>query len=136
MKHYKSWARYGCLTVVLATMIGCGSKAYEGQQRAEVSGAISLNGSPVQQGSINLSPIGHEGRSASASIEAGKYLITEDQGPNMGKYRVEIYAFEPKQGTSADSDAGMPQVAPREFNVESTLELEVDSEKVAKDFTL
>ncbi|MCA9223627.1 MAG: hypothetical protein KDA71_25115, partial [Planctomycetales bacterium] len=104
--------------------------------RSEVSGAVSLNGSPVQQGSIDLSPIGHEGRAAIAPIEGGKYLITEDQGPNQGKYRVEIYAFEAKDGADQDADAGMPQVAPKEFNVESTLELEVDSEKVTKDFAL
>lgn len=122
---------------LLLLAVGCGGASYEGESRSEVSGSVSYNGAPVQQGTINLTPIGHAGRSASASIEAGKYLIAEDQGPNLGKYRVEIFVFEPpKNAPAEDADVGMVQVAPKEFNEESTVELEVDGRKVQKDFTL
>ena len=122
--------------VVLAT--GCGSgPGYEGEPRTEVSGSVTFKGLPVQQGTISLAPIGHSGRAASASIEAGKFLIAEEQGPNLGKYRVEIYVFQPpKNAAPEDADAGMEQVAPKEFNTESNVELEVDSAKVVKDFSL
>lgn len=125
------------LIVTLTTMLGCSAAKYDGPPRSEVSGSVTFKGSPVQQGSINLTPVGHEGRQASASIEGGKYLIPEEQGPNQGKYRVELYVFEPPKNAPAEgSDAGMAQVAPAEFNKNSKVELDVDSQKVSKDFSL
>lgn len=125
------------LIVTLATLLGCSAPKYDGPPRAEVSGSVTFKGSPVEQGSINLSPVGHDGRQASASIEGGKYLIPEEQGPNLGKYRVELYVFQPPANAPPEgSDAGMAQVAPPEFNRNSKVELEVDSGKVTKDFSL
>lgn len=125
------------LIVTLATMLGCSGANYDGPPRSEVSGSVTFKGAPVAQGSINLSPIGHEGRQASASIEGGKYLIPEEQGPNSGKYRVEIYVFQPpKNAPPEGSDAGMAQVAPAEFNRDSKVEMDVDGAKVTKDFDL
>lgn len=125
------------LIVTLTTLLGCSASKYEGPPRAEVSGSVTFKGSPVDQGSINLTPVGHDGRQASATIEGGKYVIPEDQGPNLGKYRVELYVFQPPKNAPAEgADVGMAQVAPAEFNKNSKVELEVDSEKVTKDFSL
>ncbi|MFN3151588.1 hypothetical protein [Bremerella sp.] len=125
------------LIVALTTLLGCSAAKYDGPPRAEVSGSVTFKGAPVEQGSINLTPIDHDGRQASASIEGGKYLIPEEQGPNLGKYRVELYVFQPpKNAPPEGSDAGMAQVAPPEFNKNSKVEFDVDSGKVTKDFSL
>lgn len=121
----------------LAALSGCTQSKYDGPQRAEVTGSVTYKGSPVAQGSINLIPLDQEGRSVGASIEGGKYTIPEEDGPNMGRYRVELYVFEPpKNAPKEGSDAGMSQVAPPEFNKNSKVEISIDSEKVTQDFEL
>lgn len=123
---------------------GCGP-GYEGEQRAEVSGSVKVDGESVEEGSLNLIPIGHDGRAASVPIENGAFLIPEKDGPNLGKYRVEIYAFK-YIGPAADVtneeldseliERNTRQILPSEFNQESTLEIDIDSAKFQKDFDL
>lgn len=118
--------------------IGCKSRGYEGPQRAKVSGTVTFNGAPVQQGSLNLLPLGGDAsRPSGAAIEAGKYLITEDQGPTFGKYKVEFFIFEPPKKAAAEGvDAGMVQVAPPKLNKDSTIEIDIQSAEVEQNFDL
>jgi hypothetical protein len=98
---------------------------------------VTFGGAPVENGTINFAPIAHTGRQASGVIAGGKYLIPEAQGPNEGKYRAEIYVFQPPPNAPPEgSDAGMVQVAPEKFNQKSELQLDVSGKKVEKNFDL
>ena len=55
-----------------------------------VQGKVILDGEPVDGGVIQFVPNGGTLRKASAAITAGQYAIAEAQGPNPGKYRVEV----------------------------------------------
>lgn len=86
------WA--GGLAIVMGASLllltGCGGGAgYEGEERAAVSGTVSFDGKPLPYGTVTFVAIG-AGRRASGMIQDGKYSIPEAQGPNLGKYRVEI----------------------------------------------
>lgn len=80
---------------------------------------------------------------ASGAIENGVYKIDEANGPTLGKYKVEIYASllppEIAARTDLDDDARsryIKQVIPPRYNQQSTLEIDIDSEKVQKNFEL
>jgi expansin (peptidoglycan-binding protein) len=57
------------LCLALAVLMGCNSKT-------SVSGDVTYNGSPVENGYMSFSPIG-KGRSIAAPIASGKYSIPE-----------------------------------------------------------
>jgi hypothetical protein len=126
--------------VLLCVFAGCGGQA-DGN-RALVTGRVTLNGSPIGEGAVNLIPISGEGIRTGGPISNGVYEIPQERGPAPGKYRVEIYGFEPIGGAAAgesgdaDAQSATRQVVPPQFNTESTLELDVDSAKVEKDFEL
>ena len=59
-----------------------------------VTGEVSLNGEPLESGSIRFVPLDpHLGPDAGAMIEDGQYKI--DKGLRVGKYRVEIRCPKP-----------------------------------------
>ena len=122
------------LILALFTASGCGPS---GPTRAEVSGVVSLNGTPVSEGSINFFPTdGNTGPEAGGAIREGKYHIPRAQGPVIGKNRIELRSFQ-KSGRKIQ-DPTAPQgtlteeitnVFPAEFNKESTLVREVQKGK-------
>ncbi len=84
---------------------GCGGGVeYEGDERAAVSGTVTLDGNPLPFGTITLVPVG-QGRRASGVIDEGNYSIPEEQGPNLGEYKVEILGFpKPAEGEGEDEE--------------------------------
>lgn len=114
--------------------VGCGPA---GPTRAEVSGVVSLNGTPVSEGSINFFPTdGNSGPEAGGAIRDGRYHIPRAQGPVIGKNRVELRSFQ-KSGRRIQDPTAPPgtlteeitNVFPAEFNQESTLVREVQKGK-------
>ena len=94
-----------------------------------VSGTVTLNGEPLEEGQILFTPL-QAGQAANAEIKAGRYEIPENRGPSPGKYRVEIRAYEDTGQTERDEVTGSaepilkPIVPPRD-NRDSELEAEV-----------
>ncbi len=118
---------------------GCGG----GDGSATVKGQVTFDGTPIKDGAINLIPIDSDLRRVGGSISDGAYELTGVQsGPMPGKYRVEIYAFEPIAAPSgaeegdAEADSATRQVLPPKFNAESDMELDVNASLVEKDFAL
>jgi hypothetical protein len=121
-----------CLVVSVVWLgSGCGGDPLS---RQAVSGTVSLNGTPVERGSINFHPVEQATTSAGAVIEAGKYQIPRDLGLPPGKYRVVINAPKPGTGGDVPSD-GMPgepvavaeEMIPPEWNVNSDQFIEVQT---------
>lgn len=124
------------VVVALIALSGCGGSGYEGPPRAEVSGAVTFDGTPIVEGSINLVPVG-QGRQVGVSIIDGAYTIPEIDGPTFGKYKVEITGFEfEKVAEDSEEEGRSTQVVPSKYNTDTTLELDISEAKVEKDFTL
>jgi hypothetical protein len=51
--------------------------------RYPVSGTVTYNGEPLQQGTINFAPVDGSGRAAGGTISAGRYSLTTHD-PNVG----------------------------------------------------
>jgi hypothetical protein len=134
---------------------GCGGPEYEGDPRAAVSGTVTFDGTPVVHGTVNFVPTG-EGRPASGGIADGKYLITEERGPNLGTYKVEILGYASADaGSEAEDDEDMAgeggdeedevegqptgpsgQIIPAKYNTQTTLEVEITAGDNEHNFTL
>lgn len=79
------------LAVVLAP--GCGGE--DGPPRFPITGQVTLDGKPLQTGTIAFHP-GGEGNAASADVTDGTFAINRSNGLVAGKYKVEIVSV---QGT-------------------------------------
>ena len=115
----------------LGMIWGCGVGDPLG--RRPVSGTVTLDGAPLQEGSISFQPTGGGTTSSGAVIAQGKYTIPQDKGLPPGKYRVVINAVKPGTGTALAHGAmpgdeeGPPaeELIPPEWNTESQQFVEV-----------
>jgi hypothetical protein len=115
---------------VLTLLVGCGQG--DGKHNA-ISGQVTLDGKPLEQGSILFTMIDGSNRTAAGGvIEKGRYQLTSTNGPGLGSNRVEIHALR-KTGRTvpkpfpANHEMIEEQVEaiPLRFNSQSTLTFEV-----------
>ena len=145
------------LVIGLCLTSGCGGgAAYEGPERAAVKGSVTFDGSPLAYGTLTFVPAGGEGRRASGLVTDGSYSIVEGQGPNVGKYKVEILGYEKAPATGGEEgeegevseqessddeeqtegESVGAQILPEKYNVATELEVEITSGENTHDFTL
>lgn len=107
------------LTLLVLVSAGCGKSNPLGRQA--VTGTISLNGQPLEHGTIEFSPQG-EGTASGAVIENGSFSIPADKGLPPGDYLVRISAAD-EEGEPVDmpgeSTKIAPELIPPEYNSES-----------------
>ena len=124
------------LALAAALFLGC-----SGDDRRAVSGEVSLDGEPVNGGSIVFLPSGGEGSKGAAEIVDGKYAIPRAQGLPPGNYRVEIHWSKPTGKQIPSGDPGMTmeervEVIPAKYNSASTLTVAITSDENKRDFKL
>lgn len=135
--------RLVCLLAALLTLAaaGCGPA---GPERAEVSGIVTYNGQPVEQGAISFFPApGVIGPEAGGEIKDGKYFIPRKNGPVVGQNRVELRSFQKTNKKMQDPNAkpgtlmdGIENIFPDEYGRQSTLVREVKRGKNVIEFQI
>ena len=83
----------------LLVCVGCGS------DQVVVEGTVNYNGQPVEEGTIVFGTADGRGGSASAPIEAGKYMLSADATTITGEKIVRIKAM---RKTGRQIEAGPP----------------------------
>ena len=128
------------LLTLASCLFGCGGDT----GRASVSGTVTLDGEPVENGAITfVAMTGPEGPTG-ANIVDGYYQIRKTQGPVAGRFRVEIRWPKPtgKKIPVMDGipDSGMrdelAEAIPAKYNQTSVLEIEIQNGKNLRDFEL
>jgi hypothetical protein len=118
------------LAMLLLFFAGCGSRS----DRLAVSGAVTLDGAPLDVGSIRLTSTGNGKLFASgAMIQNGKFHVPQEKGLPPGTYRVEISspdtAVAPVVYKGAPGEPALPPTAPErippEYNSNSKQTIEV-----------
>lgn len=130
--------------LVLLGLVGCGGRGGDSLPRQPVEGVVTLDGAPVEKGTIQFMPTPGTAHAtlASAMIKDGKYSIPKDRGPVPGGYRVIISAPDPKAPAVIDEDPGgeapppLPDLIPSQYNASSTLNAEIKAGPNVHDFTL
>jgi len=129
----------GCRSIVaplvvagLVVMTGCGRTT----DRLAVSGRVTLDGVPLDRGSIRLSSTDSQHLMASgAMIRDGQYNIPEEKGLRPGTYRVQITSPDlnapPVMAPATESGPSYPvppERIPPEYNVDSKQTIEVTAD--------
>ena len=124
--HIFTATRFLICTIILATSFGCG-----GNRRIAIEGTVSLDDKPLEQGSIEFSPLpGTMGPIAGGDIVSGRFAIPASGGPLAGKFTVRIKStgltgrkiFDPRRNKMVDE---FMQRLPARYNSESQLQAEV-----------
>ena len=94
-----------CLCVFVAFLplvAGCGDG------RLGVSGSVTVNGQPMESGTINFRPTGDtKGNSAGGGIVDGKYEVRSEKGLKPGTYKVTIQGYRKTGRKIRDPQIGM-----------------------------
>ncbi len=78
-----------------ACVCGCGPS---GPERVAVTGTVTYQGKPIEQGSIRFVPTGEtKGPATGTTIKQGKYEASAKGGVLVGTQRVEITAVAPRK---------------------------------------
>lgn len=132
--------RHVLAIVVTIAISGCGGSDGNELPRAAVSGSVTLNGKPLQEGVIRFVPIeGTSGPKTSVSITEGRFSADADQGPVVGKHRIEIqstddggYAMDDETVIQKLRESGIRRIdvvrIPPQYNSHSTLTETVSAE--------
>ncbi|QDS87288.1 hypothetical protein EC9_14660 [Rosistilla ulvae] len=124
---------------VLLFLVGCGPQNTLG--RLPVKGTVTLDGAPLESGSIQFESQASDTPLNSGSvIEAGKYEIPAEAGLLPGKFKVLISSSggtgetiaDPQMAMDAASAAPEANRVPAKYNVKTELEADVkaDTENV------
>ncbi|MDB5339877.1 MAG: hypothetical protein JWN70_5496 [Planctomycetaceae bacterium] len=110
------------------------------------SGEITLDGAPVEQGSITFFPdaANTSGSTAGAVIHQGKYTVPADKGLTPGLYQVKI-TWSRKTGKKVEASSPHPpgtmideesEAIPAKYNTASTLTADILAHDNTLDFDL
>lgn len=118
------------ITLGLVLWAGCNSKSPTG--RYTVSGAVTFQGKPLEQGTIEFAS--ESGGAASGTmITGGVYKVPERQGLRPGSYQVRIYSSDATAGPTPEFPGQATKVAkeriPAQYNSKSTLTAKVQEGK-------
>ena len=135
------FSAFGCFAamtmVVASSLVGCGGTP--GPALGQVSGTVTLDGSPLDQALVEFVP--EDGRPSFGTTGAnGKYVLqyTDDKsGAVIGKHHVKITKNQVSGEVAAPTKpAPKGDPVPAKYNTESTLEVEVKSGSNVHDFKL
>jgi hypothetical protein len=108
---------------LLGLLWGCGPD--NPLERKAISGTVTLNAAPLEQGSISFEPQQKGGVSSGAVIAKGYYQIEAVKGLPVGDYLVRIHSSKGGDAPASDAPPGpttkrsAPEVVPPEYNTNS-----------------
>jgi len=123
------WLRTGLLCVAGALIVGCGQSTGD---RVPLSGEVTLDGEPLDQGSIEFHPEGEGLVLTGGPIQDGRFEIPAKQGAKPGSYVVRIFSAAEGAPVNPDQPPGPEAVGqvseeriPPQYNTDSELEVVV-----------
>ena len=120
------------LAAALSFLSGCAERS--GPDRQPVSGNVTFEGEPLDQGTIQFTPTARTGIGSGAAIADGEYTVPQDKGLPPGEYRVMIFSAKLDAEASEMAVVGppgsselMPERIPPEYNALSKLTVQVQA---------
>lgn len=132
--------------LVLMVLAGCGGPV-DKLPRQAVSGSVTLDGKPLERGTISFQPVSELPTAAAVSVNGGQYSMARAEGLVPGAYRV-LISSTPPTVSQVDSKTSRPpppgqaspppkESLPEKYNASTTLTAEVkEAAKNTFDFPL
>lgn len=121
----------GMMVAASLLFTGCGPST----DRLEISGNVTLDGAPLDSGSIRFTSLGEKQIASGAMIEQGEYYIPQEKGLTPGPYHVEITSPDVNAppvmvpvGPGGRGVPTQPERIPPEWNADSTQRVEVSAD--------
>jgi hypothetical protein len=113
----------GCLALILFALAGCSSTSSDG----EVSGSVSVDGQPAENGAISFFPLDGRGPTGGCAITAGRYSVRLPVGAYRVEVRVSVKVGERKLYDTPDSPVQptFREILPAKYNIDSELKYDV-----------
>jgi hypothetical protein len=132
IKFPRGGARLGISIAAALVLGGCGARS----DRLEISGKVTLDGRPLDRGSIRFTSLGEQQAMATgAMIQNGAYFIPQEKGLLPGEYHLEIHAPDPdappirvSATPGGPSIPVQPDRIPPDYNVESNKKITVTAD--------
>lgn len=127
------------ISLFTATLVGCGTK--DPLQRQGATGIVTLDGTPVANGTITFEPLSPGGHSSGATVTEGAYKIPPERGLPPGEYLIRISAASHERSDTNEAGGDVPppakELIPTRYNARSDLKCTVEVGKPNKfDFEL
>jgi hypothetical protein len=123
------------LVVMLLFMIGCGS---DGPKTAEVSGVVTLDGTPLANATIIFTPVAAGRPSVAISDKEGKYTLMfkeEQPGAELGEHIVTITTGGETYDAD-DNESENPEKVPAKYNLDRSYKQTVEDQDNKIDLVL
>lgn len=114
------------LGATAAALTGCGRS---GPRLYDVSGTVTVNGKPLDQGTIAMDPADGKGDACGGEISGGRFRLRASTGPK----RVTICAYCMTDMKGPDGNPIRRQYLPNKYNLQSQLKADVSPDQ-ANDF--
>ncbi len=119
----------GALATLALALPGCGGDPDQ-LPVAKVSGTLSVDGKPVNKGTVFFTPLNKKGRPATGAVTDGKFTLStysENDGAVIGKHRVAVDVSE--EVPTKDGDTTSKSLVPKKVTSPDTsgIELEIPS---------
>ena len=116
------------MALLVLLVSGCGG---DRPPLGAVSGVVTLNGLPLAGACVVFEPVEPGRASMGWTDDKGEYrlvYIRDEEGAKVGSHNVRI--------TTANPEAGKPELLPAGYNVRTTLRRDVKAGRNEYDFTL
>lgn len=136
-----------CVAVALAC-VGCRSHVEHEWQTAAVSGMVTVDGKPLEHGTVRFVPTGKTlGPKTTLEVHDGMFTADADHGPSLGSHRVEIEYADDSELAHDDEAAlselkgkrlkrGAHPILPAVYNTQSRLTAMIEETMRPLDFPL
>lgn len=128
----RGWTCFLAALLVTA-LAGCGSG------KATVTGKVTLDGQPLEKGTISFEPVDGATSSAEGPIAAGAYSLEVPPGPKLVRISAtkvigqrQVYEGDPNSPVVDNVE----QMIPPQYNAASTLNVEIKGGSSQHDFAL
>lgn len=111
--------------MTIALLVGCGGKS------SQVSGVVTLDGKPLERGTVGFTPVGGGLRAAGVIQTDGSYVLStnRDAGLEAGEYAVTVVSREPGPPNQDGPPMPGPYITPERYAVDSTSGLKYTVER-------
>jgi hypothetical protein len=125
--------------LALLALFGCSGAEDPRGARVAVTGKVSYQGKPLEEGTIQFFPESGDGFQAFGKIVNGTYKISREQGPSVGKQVVKITSRK-KTGKMIETEEGKEEVTrqflPPRYNKNSELTALITEDSHTFDYEL